>query len=76
MVAIAIVTVVVAAESVGVSLAVRPDRAHLGRDVVGQGQAQATGQAAVLVAVGLGPGRDTLPLDEGITTALPDAKIR
>ena len=32
--------------------------------------------AALLERHGLGPGRDTMPLDEGIKTALPDAKIR
>jgi len=32
--------------------------------------------AALLESHGLGPGRDTMPLDEGIKTALPDARIR
>ena len=32
--------------------------------------------AALLERHGLGPGRDTMPLDEGIKTSLPDAKIR
>jgi N-acetylglucosamine-6-sulfatase len=32
--------------------------------------------AALLEAAGRGPGHDPMPLDEGIGTALPDAKIR
>jgi len=32
--------------------------------------------AAILEAHGLGPGNDPMPLDEGIKTELPDAKIR
>ena len=32
--------------------------------------------AALLEANGLGPGRDRMPLDEGIKTELPEAKIR
>jgi len=32
--------------------------------------------AALLERHGRGPGRDTMPLDEGIKTGLPDARIR
>ena len=32
--------------------------------------------AALLTSFGLTPEKDTMPLDEGITSALPDQKIR
>jgi N-acetylglucosamine-6-sulfatase len=32
--------------------------------------------AALLAAAGRGSGHDPMPIDEGIKTALPDAKIR